>query len=129
MAILKGNKEKRQKLIHILAGVIILVHSYEKYEMHENSYVFFLVAGLVFLTVALSHHLLAKKFLYVDGVFFVIEAVIYAVIAADYFHLGKKGLPWAYVFITIAYLVAAYIKGKKSEAKHSDTGSGTHTRK
>ena len=127
MSQLKGNKEKRQKMIHILAGVIILVHSYEKYEMHEHSYVFFLVAGLVFLTIALAHHRLAKIFPYVDGVFFVIEAVIYAVIAADYFHLGKKGLPWAYVLATIAYLIAAYIKGKRGKAKHSDTPGSRHT--
>ena len=107
-------------LIHLLAGVIILVHAYEKYEMHEHSYVFFLVAGLVFLTIALVHHRLVKYFPYVDGVFFVREAIGYAVIAADYFHLGKKGLPWAYIFASFAYLVAAYIKGKKGKATHRD---------
>lgn len=90
MSQLKGNKEKREKLMHILAGAIILVHAYEKYEMHEHSYVFFLVAGLVFLTVALAHHRLAKIFSYVDGCFLCIEATVYAVVAADYFHLGKK---------------------------------------
>ena len=117
MSQLKGNKEKREKLIHIFAGIIILVHAYEKYQLHEHSYIFFLIAGLVFLTVAIVHHKLAKVFSYADGVFFVIEAAIYAVVAADYFHLGKKGLPWAYIFASVAYLVAAYIKGKKGKAK------------
>jgi hypothetical protein len=118
MSTLRGNKEKRQQMAHILAGVIILVHAYEKYEMQERVYLVFLVAGVVFLAVALLHHKLAKIFPYVDGVFFVIEAMLYALIAAEYFELGKKGLPWAYVLATILYLVAAFIKGKKGKAKH-----------
>ncbi|MEP6950937.1 MAG: hypothetical protein ABI863_16745 [Ginsengibacter sp.] len=120
MALLKVNKEKKEKLAHILAGLIILVHAYEKYDLQESSYVFFFVAGIGFLSVALLHHRLAKHFQYVDGVFFVIEAVIYAVIAADYFHQGKRGLPWCYVFCTVAYIIVAFVKRKKGKARHAN---------
>ncbi len=119
MSLLKGNKEKKEKLGHMLAAFIILIHAYEKYDLNESSYIFFAVAGLTFLCVAIMHHRIAKYFPYVDGVFFVIEAIIYAVVAAEYFHKGKKGLPWCYVFATIVYLVVAVIKGKKGKAKHA----------
>lgn len=118
MALRNINKEKKEKLTHLLAGLIILVHAYEKYDLQESSYVFFLLAGISFLTVALLHHRLLKPFPYVDGVFFLIEAAIYAVVAADYFHQGKKGLPWCYVVCTIAYIVLAFVKGKKGKARH-----------
>ena len=117
MALLKVRKEKKEKLVHILAGLIILIHAYEKYDLQESSYIFFFVAGIAFLSVALLHHRLAKHFPYVDGVFFIIEAVIYAVIAADYFQQGKKGLPWCYVVCTIAYVIAAFIKGRRGKAR------------
>ncbi len=116
---LKGNKERWEKLGHILAAFLILIHAYEKYDMHHHSYVLFLIAGIVFSIVAVTHHRLAKIFPYVDGVFFVIEAIVYAVIAADYFDMGKKGLPWCYVLAAIGYLIVAFVKGKKGKAKHS----------
>jgi hypothetical protein len=118
----KRNPEKKEKFAHILAGLIILVHAYEKFDLHHASYIFFLIAGIVFLTVAILHHQLAHRFIYIDGVFFVIEGILYGIIAADYFHEGKKGLPWCYVFVAIMYGIAAVIrarKGKKKYLKHS----------
>lgn len=111
-------KALKQKLGHILAAMIILVHAWEKYELHEQSWVFFAIAGIVFLAVALLHHRIAKVFTYVDGVFFLIEAALYMLIAIEYFHLGKKALPWAYVFATVCYCAAAVIKGKKGSRVH-----------
>ncbi|MEO7801190.1 MAG: hypothetical protein ABIR81_04285 [Ginsengibacter sp.] len=98
--------------------MIILIHAWEKYALYESSYVFFVIAGVVFLLVALLHHRIAKLFSFVDGVFYVTEAAVYMIIAIDYFHLGKKALPWAYVLATIGYLVAAVIKGKKGSREH-----------
>ncbi len=116
----KVDKQKKQKMAHIIAAFIILVHAYEKYDAGESSYVFFGVAGIVFLGIALLHHRLLKQFPYADGFFFVIEAMVYAVIAADYFQRGKKALPWCYVVTAIAYIIVAFIKGKKGQARHTD---------
>ena len=69
MVTIKWQQGKREKLGHILAA---------------------LVAGIVFLIVAIAHYRLAKIFPYVDSFFFVIEAIIYAVIAADYFTWIKR---------------------------------------
>ena len=114
----KRKSEKKEKIGHIIAGMIILVHAYEKFDLHESSYIFFLIAGAIFLSVAIFHHQLKHRFLYIDGVFFIIEAILYAIIAADYFHQGKKGLPWCYVLVTILYCVVAVIKAKKGKEKY-----------
>jgi uncharacterized membrane protein YobD (UPF0266 family) len=114
----KRHPETKEKIGHIIAGVIILVHAYEKFDLHESSYIFFLIAGLVFLSVAVFHHRLAKRFLYVDGVFFVIEGILNGIIAANYFHKGKKALPWCYVFVAIMYGVVAVIRARKGKEKY-----------
>ena len=114
------NKEKKEKFAHILAGIVILVHAYEKYDKHEGSYTAFIIAGVIFLGVALLHHRLVKSFPYIDGGFFVIESILYAIIAADYFSVGKKGLPWCYVIVTIIYLFIAFKKGKQGAAKYKN---------
>jgi len=113
------NRERKEKIGHILAAFIILVHAFEKYDLQESSWPFFAIAGIIFLCIAIMHHRIAKVFPYVDGVFFIIEALLYAIIAAEYFHKGKKALPWCYVFTAVAYVIAAFIKGKKGKAKHT----------
>ena len=112
------NREKKEKIGHIMAAFIILVHAFEKYDLQEDSWPLFAISGIIFLCIAILHHRIAKVFPYVDGVFFVIEALLYAIIAAEYFHKGKKALPWCYVFAAVAYVVTAFIKGKKGKAKH-----------
>jgi len=114
----KRRSETKEKIGHIIAGVIILVHAYEKFDLHESSYIFFLIAGVIFLSVAIFHHKLIHHFLYIDGVFFTIEAILYAIVAADYFHEGKKALPWCYVFVAVMYCVAAVIRAKKGKEKY-----------
>ena len=94
------------------------MHAYEEFEVGKSSYIIFLIAGIIFLLVALLHHRLAKRFPYIDGVFFVIESILYAVIATDYFNEGKKALPWCYVLVTIAYLFVALKKGKQGAVKY-----------
>jgi hypothetical protein len=114
----KRKSETKEKIGHIIAGVIILVHAYEKFDLQESSYIFFLIAGVVFLSVAIFHHRLKHRFLYIDGVFFIIEAILYGIVAADYFHEGKKALPWCYVAVTILYCVAAIIRARKGKKKY-----------
>ena len=52
----KRKSETKEKIGHIIAGVIILVHAYEKFDLHESSYIFFLIAGIIFLSIAVFHH-------------------------------------------------------------------------
>jgi hypothetical protein len=114
----KRRSETKEKIGHIIAGAIILIHAYEKFEKHEASYTFFFIAGLIFLSVAVFHHRLAKRFLYVDGVFFIIEGILNGIVALDYFHEGKKALPWCYVFAAVMYCVVAVIKARKGKEKY-----------
>lgn len=125
----KVNKEKKEKLGHIIAAFIILVHAYEKYDLGESSYIFFLIAGMLFLSIALLHHHIVKRFPYTDGFFFVIEASLYVVVAADYFHRGKKRAAMCYIAMAIAYIIAAFIKGKKGKAMHNNALKATMDKK
>lgn len=106
-------KEKLKKISHILAGMIILLHAYEKYESEHSSYIYFALAGVIFLSVALFHHQLKSKFPWIDNSFFVIEAVLSLIIAYDYFHMGKVGLPFMYLFAGLLQLCAIYFFSKR----------------
>lgn len=114
---LMEKKEKIKKAAHILAGGLILLHSYEKYETGHKSYIYFLIAGLIFLSVALFHHTLKSKYPWIDNCFYFIEATLSLIIAFDYFHLGKKALPFAYVFAALLQFSAIYFLSRKKE-KH-----------
>ncbi|MEO7445052.1 MAG: hypothetical protein ABIU55_06090, partial [Ferruginibacter sp.] len=83
------DREKRKRFAHIGAGVIILIHAYEKYEAGHESYLFFGIAGLIFLAIAFLHPVIEKKAPWVDGVFLIIEGILSIIIAIDFFHLGK----------------------------------------
>jgi hypothetical protein len=106
-------KEKIKKAAHILAGVLILFHSYERYETGHKSYIYFLIAGLIFLSIAIFHHTLKSKYPWIDSCFYFIEATLSLIIAYDYFHVGKKGLPFAYLFAGLFQLSAIYFLSKK----------------
>jgi TRAP-type uncharacterized transport system fused permease subunit len=105
-------KEKRQRLGHILAGIIILIHAYEHYEKGE-SITFHLIAGIVFLLVAFFHHPLSKRAKWVDGLFYFIEALVFFYTSYEYFHHGKKALPFAYLLAGIGYVVATVLISRK----------------
>ena len=55
------NRDKRKRFAHIGAGVVILIHSYEKYEGGHDTYKLFALAGFVFLLIAIFHPLIEKK--------------------------------------------------------------------
>lgn len=112
------NKDLRQRLIHMVSGLIILIHAYEKYESVHASHVFFAIAGLLFLTIALLHPIIEKKVPWVDGVFFFIEGVLSLIVAYDFFHMGKKGLPYAYILAGLLQFFSAYRLGKKGIQNH-----------
>ncbi|TXF74877.1 hypothetical protein [Chryseobacterium sp.] len=101
-------KEKLKKVTHILAGVVILTHAFEKYESGHDSSIYFAIAGIVFLSIAIFHQPLKLKFPWIDTSFFAIEAILSLLIAYDYFHMGKAGLPIVYLFAAIMQLSAIY---------------------
>lgn len=42
------NREKRKRFAHIGAGIVILIHAYEKYESGHDTYKLFALAGVIF---------------------------------------------------------------------------------
>ena len=112
------NRDKRKRYAHIGAGVVILIHSYEKYESGHESYLLFLFAGIIFLTIALLHPIIEKKAPWVDGVFFIIEGILSIIVALDFFHLGKKALPLTYLFLAGFQFYMAFKKSKKGIEVH-----------
>lgn len=106
-------KEKLKKISHILAAVIIFLHAYEKYESGHSSYIYFVIAGIIFFSVALFHHQLKLKFPWIDNCFFIIEAALSFIIAYDYFHMGKTGLPFMYLFAGLFQLCAIYFFSRR----------------
>lgn len=115
---LSKNSDKRKRFAHIGAGIVILIHAYEKYESGHNSYKLFALAGIVFLSIAFFHPIIEKKIPWVDGLFFIIEGILSIIVAVDYFHLGKKALPITYVLLGIFQFFIAFRKGKKGIEHH-----------
>ena len=115
------NRDKRKRFAHIGAGIVILIHSYEKYESGHGSYILFGIAGLLFITIALFHPIIEKRVPWVDGVFFVIEGILSIIVALDYFHLGKKALPLTYLFLAIFQIYIAFKKSKKGTVHKKST--------
>ncbi len=118
MSLFGVKTEKKEKIAHFIAGFIILVHGYERYDLQKPAYIFFFIAGILFLSLAFFHHRVAHRFPYIDGVFFLIESFCYGMIAADFFHEGKKALPWCYAVVTIAYCIVGIIKAFKGKTKY-----------
>lgn len=105
-------REKRRRIGHIIAGFALLIHAYDHYEKGEGPWVY-LIAGIVFLSIALFHHTLSKKFKWIDGVFYLIEAIALFYTAYGYFHHGKKALPFAYLAAGIGFVIASIIISRK----------------
>ena len=106
-------REKLEKISHIFAGVIILFHAYEKYESEHGSYIYFVLGGVIFLSIALFHHRLKVKFPWIDNCFFAIEGFSSLIIGYDFLHLGKKALPFFYFFAGLLQLSAIYFFSRK----------------
>jgi hypothetical protein len=115
----KKNKEKIKRVAHISAGLVILIHAYEKYESGHGSYWFFTIFGILFLSVAFFHHLLAQKYPWVDAVFLIIEAILSLIVAYEFFHVGKKALPFVFLFLAFFQFFMAYKLGKKGIKDHN----------
>lgn len=107
------NKEKSQKIAHMIAGIVILANGYDKYDSGNNHYLIFMIAGLVFLLVALFHSQIIRKFSWVNAVFFLIEGTLSFVVAYEYFAAGKVALPFCYLIAGVLQILIPIIKSKK----------------
>lgn len=107
------NRDRRKRFAHIIAGVVILIHSFEKFDSGHDTYIFFGIAGIVFLLVAYFHPRLEIKFPWVDGIFFIIEGILSLIISYEFFHAGKKALPVVYAVLAIFQIFMAFKKSKK----------------
>ncbi len=117
---IRKNREKRKKFAHILAGLIILINAFDRYQTSDPVYKYYALAGIVFLLVALVHARIEIKFPWMDSVFFVLEGIVSFVIAADFFQMGKKALPFCYVLAGIALIALAFIKAQKKEKNRDE---------
>jgi DNA integrity scanning protein DisA with diadenylate cyclase activity len=112
------NKNKRKRFAHIGAGIVILIHSYERYESGIDSYILFGIAGLIFLAIAFLHPIIEKKVPWLDGLFFIVEGVLSIIVAIDFFHVGKKALPITFLFVATFQFYMALKKSKKGIELH-----------
>lgn len=122
-------KEKLKRIPHILAGIIILLHGYEKLDEGHGPYLFYFFAGTIFLSIAIFHHKLSHRFAYVDTIFFIIEGILSFIVAAEYFEAGKSGLPWAYLVAGVMQLSAIFLFIRKTKKQHivSKQGQAEYT--
>jgi len=110
---LKEKRNRLKKFAHIFVGMVILIHAYERYESGHSTYLFFALAGFVFLAVAIFHHQLQHKYPKIDSLFFLIEGQLSFIVAYEYFHVGKKIIPFMYLFAGSLQTLSIYFFSKR----------------
>lgn len=113
------NKEKRKRVAHFVAGITILTHAYENYEVGHPSYKVFAIASILVLLLAAFHTKIEKKLPWIDGVFFVIEGILSILVAVELFSFGKRALPIPYLLLGIFQFIIAFRKGRKGMMEHN----------
>lgn len=108
-----ASKEKKRRIAHIIAGLTILLHGYERWSHGHGTGYFFFVAGIIFLLIARWHHQLLHRWPYIDSLFFLIESSLSFLIAWEYFSAGKKLLPAIYAIAALLQLSAIFIFYRK----------------
>ena len=107
-------REKLKRFGHFFSGMLILFHAFERHEHGHGTWSLFAIAGIIFLSVALFHTPLLRKWPWVDGLFFAIEAGLSFTIMGEFIQAGKKGLPFMYLIAGAFQLFAAYWAARKS---------------
>ncbi len=106
-------KARLKKVIHPIAGMILLLHAYVSYDSGHAAWFYFAIAGIIFFCVAIFHHALEARFRFIDNVFFILEAIASFVIAYEYSHFHKNGLMSVYILAGVLQLVAVFIYSRK----------------
>lgn len=117
----RKHRERNQKLAHLLAGLVILINAYDRFDAGNMVYLVYLFAGLTFIAVAVFLPYILKKAPWANAVFFLIESFLSFVIAYEFFTAGKSALPYVYVVLGIAQLIIPLIKTRKQ--KNSPQGT------
>lgn len=87
-------KESLQKLGHLIAGLLTLVHGFEEFEAGAlGSAAGYFIFSIGFLVIAGAHKTMLKKFMQGDVAFFLLEAVI---ILYSGWHYKAKGQTFLY---------------------------------
>jgi hypothetical protein len=110
---IKKNKVRMQKLAHLLAGFIILINAWDRYDAGNPVYLVYLFSGIIFIAVGLFLPFIIKIIRWANVVSFIIESFLSFVIASEYFSAGKSALPYIYLAVGLAQLVLAFIKSRK----------------
>ncbi|MBK6627982.1 MAG: hypothetical protein IPJ87_08575 [Flavobacteriales bacterium] len=111
---------RRRRLLrfaHILAGLVIALHAYERWEHGHATYMLFAPASLVFLSLAVFHHAIARRHPWIDAVFIGIEALLSFTVMLELFAAGKTGLPYMYLLAGCVQLVAIRVSLRRSSPK------------
>jgi hypothetical protein len=101
-------RERLQKMMHFLAGAIVILHGIEHMDT-GGAILFYLVIGVMMLTLAFFHEGVEKKFPKIAGGLYLLEAMVLLFIAFEYFEENKKILPLVYLIAATAYCIAGYI--------------------
>ncbi len=87
-------KESLQKIGHLIAGLLTLVHGFEEFEAGSlGSAAGYFIFSIGFLVIAGAHKTMLKKFMQGDIAFFLLEAVI---ILYSGWHYKTKGQTFLY---------------------------------
>lgn len=121
------NIERKQRLsrfAHLFSGFLILINGLNRSDGGLGMWPAFMVAGSVFILIAVFHAPLSRKWRGIDGVFFLIEAVMSFLIMIEFFNAGKRGLPYMYLIAGSAQVCAAWITARtRKQAKFPLPGS------
>jgi hypothetical protein len=93
-------------LIHLLAGIFLLIYAVLLFEAGGNPW-FFLVAGLMALLISLSSVSFFTRPT-ADALILWMEAVCFMLAAFKSFSSGKSVLPWLLLLAAIIYAVKGY---------------------
>ena len=110
------NVERKQRLrrfAHLFSGFLILINGLNHYDGGLDMWPAFMVAGSMFILLAVFHVPLSRRWPGIDGVFFLIEALVSFLIMIEFFTAGKRGLPYMYLIAGIAQVCAAWITARK----------------
>jgi hypothetical protein len=116
---IRSNKERMQKIAHFLAGFIILINAYDRFDTGNPIYLIYLFAGIFFIAVAVFLPFIIKKLPWANVVFFIIESSLSFVIAYEYFMAGKIALPYVYIAVGTVQLVLPLLKSRKQKVSKS----------
>ncbi len=97
-------KARHFKLLHFLAGILLILQGLDRLEIDHAHPLFFIVFGAAVGSVGLFHDSLVKNYQVTAAMIYWLEALMILFIAFHYFEIGKKYLPILYIGLVIYYI-------------------------